>query len=225
MKNSGKKKQSVGHVSAAAIEKSGKRRSYLIAVCFIALTAVLVSRLYSLQIVNGERYQEAFQSRIRRTVVTRAARGAIRDRNGHVLAETRSSYNITMNDLTDDSAEDDKILNDRIRQVMEIVHDHDDDMRIDFSVELTGGSFFFKEMGQTARSRFLADVYGYADTETLTDQERDADAEDVFADIIEFRIREKRRERAKQNLEKGTVNIYNGCEVREHYDYASRLCG
>ena len=52
-----------------------------------------------------------------------------------------------------------------------------------------------------------------------------ADAEDVFADIIEFRIREKRLERAKQNLEKGTVNIYNGCEVREHYDYASRLCG
>ena len=52
-----------------------------------------------------------------------------------------------------------------------------------------------------------------------------ADAEDVFADIIEFRIREKRRERAKQNLEKGTVSIYNGCMVRKTHDYASRLCG
>lgn len=52
-----------------------------------------------------------------------------------------------------------------------------------------------------------------------------ADAEDVFADIIEFSIRKKRREGAKQNLEKGTVSVYNGREVREHYDYASRLCG
>ena len=148
MKNSGKKKHQVRHLSAESVEKSGKRRSYLIAICFILLSVLLISRLYTLQIVNGDRYQEAFQSRIRRTVVTRAARGAIRDRNGHVLAETRSSYNITMNDLTDDSAEDDKVLNDRIRQVMEIVHEHDDDMRTDLSIELTGGTdrrqlFFF----------------------------------------------------------------------------------
>ena len=53
----------------------------------------------------------------------------------------------------------------------------------------------------------------------------EAEAADVFADIIDFQIREKRRERAKQNLEKGTVSAYNGREVREHYDYASRLCG
>lgn len=185
MKNSGKKKHPVRHLSAESVEKSGKRRSYLIAICFILLSVLLISRLYTLQIVNGDRYQEAFQSRIRRTVVTRAARGAIRDRNGHVLAETRSSYNITMNDLTDDSAEDDKVLNDRIRQVMEIVHEHDDDMRTDLSIELTGGSFFFKEMGQTARSRFLADVYGYADPADMPAENQLKSAEDVIMDLAD----------------------------------------
>ena len=53
----------------------------------------------------------------------------------------------------------------------------------------------------------------------------EAEAADVFADIIDFQIREKRRMKTKQNLEKGTVSVYNGREVREHYDYASRLCG
>ena len=45
----------------------------------------------------------------------------------------------------------------------------------------------------------------------------EADAADVFAEIIEFRLREKNRRKAKQILEKGTV--------RNDYSYASRLCG
>lgn len=59
----------------------------------------------------------------------------------------------------------------------------------------------------------------------ITHFDGEAEAADVFADIIDFQIRENRRLKTKQNLEKGAVSIYNGCTVRKTHDYASRLCG
>ena len=85
------------------------------------MAALLISRLYTLQIVNSERYLSDFQSRIRRTVVIHGTRGRILDKNGNVLADSVASYNITMNDLTDDSKEDNKILNERILEIIRIV--------------------------------------------------------------------------------------------------------
>ena len=70
------------------------------------MAALLISRLYTLQIVNSERYLSDFQSRIRRTVVIHGTRARILDKNGNVLADSVASANITMNDLTDGSKED-----------------------------------------------------------------------------------------------------------------------
>lgn len=165
--------------------RTGRRRSYILAGLSILLAFILVFRLYTLQIINGDTYQAQFQSRIRRTVVVRAKRGTIYDRNGKVLAETVPTYNITMNDLTDDSSEDDKVLNGNIREVIRIVDDNDDHMVSDFSIQLVGGSFFYKEMGQTAKNRFLADIYGYADPADMSAEEQQKTAEDVIADLAD----------------------------------------
>ena len=164
------------------------RRSYLLAALSLVLAGILVFRLYTLQIIKGEEYQEQFQSRIRRTVVVRAKRGTIRDRNGKVLAETVPTYNITMNDLTDDSTEDNKVLNSRISRIIDIVSENekDDKMVTDFSIELIGGTYFYKDnLGQTARNRFLADVYGYADPADMSSEELSRTAEDVIADLAD----------------------------------------
>ena len=164
---------------------SGRRRSYLLAALSLVLAGILVFRLYTLQIIRGEEYQQQFQSRIRRTVVVRAKRGAIRDRDGDVLAETVPTYNITMNDLTNDSSEDDKNLNRSIREIIRIVDQNNDEMDTDFSIQLVGGSFFFKEMGQTAKNRFLADIYGHADPADLTADEMQKSAGDVIDDLAD----------------------------------------
>ena len=185
MKNLRPKKRADSQALFNKIEKSGRIRSYFIAILSMVFAAVLIFRLYNLQIIQGDTYQEAFQSRIRRTVVTRGARGAIKDRNGHTLAVTRSSYNVTMNDMTDDSSEDNRILNSRIQEVIRIVHENKDEMRTDFSIELIGGSFYFKEMGQTAKTRFLADVYGYADPAEMPAEYGQKNAIDVIEDLAD----------------------------------------
>lgn len=179
-----RKGKTAQHISDAG-RRTGRRRSYILAALSIVLAGILVFRLYTLQIINGETYQKQFQNRIRRTVVVRAKRGTIWDRNGKVLAETVPTYNITMNDLTDDSSEDDKILNSNIREIIRIVNENKDKMVSDFNIQLIGGSFFFKEMGQTAKNRFLADVYGYADPAEMSAGEQAKTAEEVITDLAD----------------------------------------
>lgn len=67
-----------------------------IQVIALVLLAVLGVRLYYLQIVNGDQYAErAEEQRIRRLPIP-APRGAILDRNGKVLVDSRPTYNIIL---------------------------------------------------------------------------------------------------------------------------------
>src|ERR671938_1101964 len=62
----------------------------------IAILAVLGARLYFLQVVNGDYYAErAENQRVRRLRIP-APRGAIFDRNGKLLVDSRSTYNILL---------------------------------------------------------------------------------------------------------------------------------
>jgi penicillin-binding protein 2 len=62
---------------------------------FIAL-ALLGGRLYFLQIVKGEYYETKAESQRVRLIPVPAPRGAILDRNGKILVDSRSSYNVVL---------------------------------------------------------------------------------------------------------------------------------
>src|SRR5215211_4772039 len=62
----------------------------------VAILLVLGVRLYFLQVVRGDYYAErAENQRIRRLRIP-APRGAIFDRNGKLLVDSRSTYNIIL---------------------------------------------------------------------------------------------------------------------------------
>ncbi len=60
------------------------------------LLAVLGVRLYHLQINKGEYYRNRAENQRIRTIRIPAPRGAILDRNGELLVDSRSTYNITI---------------------------------------------------------------------------------------------------------------------------------
>lgn len=60
------------------------------------LLAILGVRLYYLQIVNGDRYKDKAENQRIRIIRTPAPRGAIFDRNGKLLVDSHSTYNITL---------------------------------------------------------------------------------------------------------------------------------
>src|SRR5215210_5678570 len=62
----------------------------------LALLAVLGTRLYFLQVVNGAYYAErAENQRVRRLPIP-AQRGTIFDRNGKILVDSRPTYNVIL---------------------------------------------------------------------------------------------------------------------------------
>jgi penicillin-binding protein 2 len=65
------------------------------ALAFILLT-ILGIRLYHLQIVKGEYYAERAENQRIRLIPIPAPRGAILDRNGKLLVDSRPTYNVTL---------------------------------------------------------------------------------------------------------------------------------
>lgn len=61
--------------------------------------AVYIASLYRLQLVEGDDYQEALNTKKSTSVLT-AARGDILDRNGVLLVSSRSTYNVTISRST-----------------------------------------------------------------------------------------------------------------------------
>ena len=73
----------------------GYQRRYLwLLVGFAVAFAVLLARLWSLQILHGEEYHQASTENIIRTRPIPPPRGRIFDRSGVVLAENRPSYDV-----------------------------------------------------------------------------------------------------------------------------------
>jgi penicillin-binding protein 2 len=54
-------------------------RLLVLGTCMFLLFAILLGRVYSLQIINGKEYQDNFVMKIQKTLATDAARGNIYD--------------------------------------------------------------------------------------------------------------------------------------------------
>jgi len=76
--------------------KDTERRILLLTALVLFIFAVLVLRLFQLQLVTGEKYEElSLGNRIRLLPIT-AARGEIYDRNGRVVATSRPAFTVSL---------------------------------------------------------------------------------------------------------------------------------
>ena len=64
------------------IKKIGLKRTTVVILVFCAMFAVLIQRLFSLQILHGEEYAENFNLSITKERTLKGTRGNILDRNG-----------------------------------------------------------------------------------------------------------------------------------------------
>ena len=67
-----------------------------IQVAVFVLLAILGVRLYYLQVVKGEYYSDKAENQRIRMIPIPAPRGAIFDRNGKLLVDSRPTYNVTL---------------------------------------------------------------------------------------------------------------------------------
>lgn len=122
----------------------------------------MLVRIFSLQIVNGQEYQEDFVMKIERTLSKEATRGNIYDVNGKLLAYNELAYSVTISD--NGSYRNDRIkaetLNPQLAEIVQMLERNGDTFYNDFKIELNeNGSYSYTVSGAQLR-RFLADVFG-----------------------------------------------------------------
>ena len=73
-----------------------KSRLFVAVIVFCIMSAVLIQRVFYLQIVKGQEYVENYKLQIQKTKDVEGTRGNIYDRNGKLLAYNELAYSVTL---------------------------------------------------------------------------------------------------------------------------------
>ncbi len=113
------------------MDNKGIRGRFIFIYVFLAAFAVIcVARLFNLQIVNGDEYQEKAKNRIIRASTIKAPRGEIMDRYGVPLVTNKMGYYISIQDV----GSGDKDLNETISRLIDICREDEIDYFDDFPI-------------------------------------------------------------------------------------------
>ena len=77
------------------LKKFFSSRLFVLSAIFIVFFAVIIMRVFVLQIMKGKSYQDNFSLKIQQTQAVNAARGNIYARNGKLLAYNELPYSIS----------------------------------------------------------------------------------------------------------------------------------
>ena len=150
----------------------------------LLLCVILLERLFSLQIVHGEEYQENYTLKIKKEKVLPSTRGNIYDRNGELLAYNELAYSVK---------EKNKAINDELATILSVLDKNGDKIENNFNIALNeDGSYSFTVEGKSLL-RFLADVYGRTRTDDLKYNKKLGynEAEASADQVIAYLCREK----------------------------------
>ncbi len=164
---------------------SSRIRVVVVAMVFFA--TVLISRLFYLQVINGNEYQDNYNLKLEKTESIAATRGNIYDRNGNLLAYNELVYAVTIQDTGTyaNKKEKSESLNSEIAEIITKLESNGDTIDNDFGIYLdSSGNFQFLNSG-TSLQRFRADVFGKTNIEDLEyDSEMGFDQATATADQI-----------------------------------------
>jgi penicillin-binding protein 2 len=152
-------------------EKAGQSRLVILGVCYALLVCVLISRLYSLQIIHGEEYLENYIQMTEKTVNTKASRGRIYDKNGYLLAYNTLSYDVVLQDNGQYATSN--LKNRMLLRLVRIIHKYGEEVEGDLKIRLNeNGKFEFSTTSESSRRAFLRDIYGLRSTDLLDSEEK-----------------------------------------------------
>lgn len=162
--------------------KTQNMRCIALQLIFVLLFSVLFYRLWELQILNGQKYADDFELRITRTVSDRNTRGMIYDCNGEVLAYNELVYTVTMVDNGTYSSERERSLhiNSVIYRVMGKLKENNEQMNHELKIEVGADGRYAYTVTGSALARFQADIFGKANIEDMTQEQKDMRADEMI---------------------------------------------
>ena len=137
----------------------------------IILCGILLYRCFDLQIVRGQEFLDNFVLEQEKTRDIMPTRGNIYDKNGNLLAYNELAYSVSIEDTFETSSDKDEKLNELAYNLSFLLAKNGDSVDTDFKISLNSDGEFIYTVSGSALTRFLADVYGHANTADLTDIE------------------------------------------------------
>ena len=144
------------------IEAVKKSRLWVFALVLIAIYSILAVRMFHLQIVNGENYQNDYTYSIVKERTLNSSRGNIYDRNGRLLAYNELSYTVTIEDngSYDTTKDKNKQINAQLAEIITEIEKNGDSITNTFKISYNEDGTYSYNVSGTSLKRFLADVYG-----------------------------------------------------------------
>ncbi|MCR5196358.1 MAG: peptidoglycan glycosyltransferase [Pseudobutyrivibrio sp.] len=135
----------------------------------IFFAAVLVSRLFYLQIIRGGDFQDNYNLKLEKTETIPATRGNIYDRNGNPLAENKLVYAVTIQDAGKYSSKTEKQekLNKEIATIVKKLEKNGDSIDNNFGIYMDKSGNFQFMYSNTNLQRFRADVFDHSSPDDL----------------------------------------------------------
>lgn len=159
-------------------------RLFVLGLVFTCLSFVVIGRLFYLQIIKGETYLTDSVLRAKKTTVSPGTRGNIYDRNGNLLAYNELAYSVVYEDdghLTGTADENNRRLNDVLLGVISTVEKYGSHVVTGFGiVQSATGEYMFAQTDETLRQRFLADIFGYATIDQLSEEQKNLSAAELI---------------------------------------------
>lgn len=162
-------------------------RLLLLFIIFVGMAALLIYRLFDLQIVNGESYVDNFRLMIQRERITEGTRGNIYDRNGNLLAYNELAYSVTIEDVYESGSTRNEKLNETLYKLIHMIEDNGDNIVSDFNIILNDNNDYEFTVEGTRLLRFKADVYGCAtlDSPKFKYYMKNASAQEIIDYLVE----------------------------------------
>lgn len=149
------------------LKKILRSRLFALALVFTGMFAILIARLFQMQIVDGETYQEKYVQLTEKVVKTPGTRGNIYDRNGNLLAYNRLAYTVTVQDT---GAYPGNSINYMLLDLIHILNRHGYQVQGKLELGLDAdGNMIYTSGSEAARKRFLRDYYGVRSVDELDD--------------------------------------------------------
>jgi penicillin-binding protein 2 len=155
---------------------------------FVILVAIIINRLFTLQIINGESYVTDLTDSIQKEMSVTATRGRIYDRNGVLLAYNELAYAVKISDSGTYTSKNgvkasdikNMTVNNAIEKTLNIIEEKGDTYSTDFDISYVGDGNYEFNVSASAVLRFKRDVYGQTSVDKLSDDERAATANDMI---------------------------------------------
>lgn len=210
----------------SGVSRFVQSRGFVAIIVFCVLSAILLQRVFYLQIVKGQEYLDDYKLQIQKTKEVQGTRGNIYDRNGKLLAYNELAYSVTIEDNGDyDSLKQkNKELNKVVSSVIQMTEANGDTVINNFGIILdNNNNYIYVAENDTQRLRFIADVFGKQSIDQLSKKQKHISAEGLVRylctdEVYGYGINQKKL--SKEEVLK-LVNVRYAISLNSYQKYIS----